>query len=71
MVDYASIVQGITTGLAVICTALRFYTRVHIKAGISWDDWWILAGLLLTILTGGLLLYGTLRQLSDTTLSPN
>ena len=57
-----TVASGIITGIAVICTALRFYVRVHGKAGIAWDDWWILAGLLSYLLTGGLLLYRTLAQ---------
>lgn len=45
--------------LAVLSVALRFYARRLIKARIGSDDWWILTGLLLTLSTGGLLLYGT------------
>lgn len=52
------VASGIVTGLAVICVALRFYTRIRTKAGIAWDDWWILIALLTTLLTGGLLLWG-------------
>lgn len=48
--------------LAVISVALRFYARRLVKAGIASDDWWILAGLLLTLFTGGLLLYGMLAR---------
>ena len=53
------VASGMVTALAAICVALRFYTRIHVKVGIAWDDWWILVGLLLTLLTGGLLLWGT------------
>ena len=45
------------TGLALIAVVLRFYVRIRFKAGLAWDDWWILVGLLLTLLTGGLLLW--------------
>jgi hypothetical protein len=45
---------------AIFSVALRFYTRRLVKAGIASDDWWILAGLLLSLCTGGLLLYGML-----------
>jgi formate hydrogenlyase subunit 3/multisubunit Na+/H+ antiporter MnhD subunit len=54
------VASGVVTSLAAICVALRFYVRVHIKAGLAWDDWWILIGLLTTLLTGGLLIWGTL-----------
>jgi hypothetical protein len=47
---------------AVFSVALRFYVRRIVKAGIASDDWWILAGLLLTLFTGGLLLYGMLAR---------
>ncbi|ESZ90140.1 hypothetical protein SBOR_9478 [Sclerotinia borealis F-4128] len=48
----------IVTILAVIAVALRFLTRRLTKAGIAADDWWILIGVLLLIVTGSLLLYG-------------
>jgi hypothetical protein len=48
--------------LAAFSVALRFYARRLVKAGIASDDWWILAGLLLTLFTGGLLLYGMLAR---------
>ncbi len=47
--------------LAFISVALRFYTRRIIKAGYGPDDWWILGGLVLTLTTGGILLYGSYR----------
>ena len=50
--------SAIFVGLGVIAVVLRFYARTRVKAGIASDDWWILAGLLLTLITGGLLLYG-------------
>ena len=53
------VASGIVTGLAVVCVALRFYTRCLIKVGVSWDDWWILIALLILLLTGGLLLWST------------
>jgi nitrate reductase gamma subunit len=46
--------------LALVSVALRFYTRTQVKASIAADDWWILVGLVLTCITGGLLLYGML-----------
>ncbi|KAJ8060208.1 hypothetical protein OCU04_010551 [Sclerotinia nivalis] len=48
----------IVTILAAVAVALRFLTRRLTKAGIAADDWWILIGLLLLIITGSLLLYG-------------
>ena len=52
----------VVVGLAIISVALRFYTRMHFKAGVAADDWWILGGLLLTIVSGSLLLYGMLAR---------
>ena len=54
------VASGIVTGLATICVALRFFARLRIKAGIAWDDWFILIGLLTTLLSGSLLLWGLL-----------
>lgn len=48
----------VVTILGLIAVALRFLTRRLTKAGIAADDWWILIGLLLLIITGSLLLYG-------------
>ncbi|ERF69692.1 hypothetical protein EPUS_03684 [Endocarpon pusillum Z07020] len=53
------VASAIVTALATICVALRFYTRIRTKAGIAWDDWWILIGLLTSLLIGGLLLWGS------------
>lgn len=50
--------SGVVTGLATLCVALRFYTRIRTKAQLSWDDWFILVGLFLTLLTAGLLVWG-------------
>lgn len=52
------VASAIVTALASICVALRFYTQTRTKAGIAWDDWWILIGLLTSLLIGGLLLWG-------------
>lgn len=56
--DTATVVSGIVTGLAALCVALRFFVRVRTKVGVSWDDCWILIGLLLTLATGGLIIWG-------------
>jgi ABC-type amino acid transport system permease subunit len=51
--------------LAVVFVALRFYARRHYKSGIAWDDWWILIGLVITLLEGALLLASTLAHISN------
>ncbi|KAA8571276.1 hypothetical protein EYC84_000603 [Monilinia fructicola] len=56
--QHTTTVALIVTILAVIAVALRFLTRRLTKAGIAADDWWILIGLLLLIITGAVLLYG-------------
>lgn len=58
-----TVISCIGIGLAVISVALRFYIRLRIKAGIGWDDWWILIGLLMSCLTIALLFWGALVQL--------
>lgn len=63
------VASGIVTGLAAICVALRFYTRIRTKAGIGWDDRWILIALLTTLLTGGILLWGTFAHRSQVIVS--
>lgn len=55
-----TVASGIFTGLAALCVASRFYVRTKIKVGIAWDDWWVFIGLLLTLLLGGLLIWGNL-----------
>lgn len=50
--------SGVVTGLATLCVALRFFVRVRIKVRIGWDDWWMLIGLLLTLVTGGVIICG-------------
>jgi len=55
-----SVASGVVTGLATICVALRFYVRIRTKIGLGWDDWMILIGLLTTLLSGALLLWGKL-----------
>lgn len=62
--DTATVVSGIVTGLASICVALRFFVRVRTKVGVSWDDWWIFIGLLLTLLTGGLIIWGNSTRMT-------
>lgn len=49
------VASGIVTGLAALSVGLRFYVRIRVKrVGLSWDDWWNLTRLVLTLLTGGL-----------------
>lgn len=43
---------------AFLVVLLRFYIRIQMKAGVAWDDWWILIGLLMAVLSAGLLLWG-------------
>ncbi|QSZ34446.1 hypothetical protein DSL72_006038 [Monilinia vaccinii-corymbosi] len=56
--QYTTTVALVMTILALVAVCLRFLTRRLTKAGIAADDWWILTGLLLLILTGAVLLYG-------------
>lgn len=55
-----TIAAGVAMGLATMFVALRFYVRVRIKKDVEWNDWVLLIGLLMALLTGGLLLWGYL-----------
>ena len=60
--DTATVISGVVTGLATVCVALRFFVRVRTRIGVSYDDWGILVGLLLTLTTGGLIIWGEPSQ---------
>ncbi|KAI9708056.1 MAG: hypothetical protein M1820_004260 [Bogoriella megaspora] len=49
----------IVTGAAVVFVALRFYVRTSTKVGLGWDDWLLLAAIMLTILTNGLVFWAS------------
>lgn len=69
--DSASLVAtGISFALAIISVVMRFYVRVRTKAGLAWDDWWILIGLIMALLTGSLLMWGMLALLCSTSSHP-
>ena len=51
-------VSTIILVLAFFAVALRFWVRWITKVGISSDDWWILIGISLSMITGSTLLYG-------------
>ena len=59
-----TVASGIIILLTVICVLLRFFARIRFKAGLGWDDWWILVALLITLLTCGLLVWSTTPPLS-------
>ena len=59
-----TVASGIIILLAVICVLLRFFARIRFNAGLGWDDWWSLVALLITLLTCGLLVWGTISPLS-------
>lgn len=51
-------VSGLVFGLAIVTVALRFYTRKFTEAGLKYDNWFILASVILTLVTAVLLLWG-------------
>ena len=53
-----TVASGVVTGLATICVAPRFYIWMRTKAVVAWDDRWIITGLLSTLLSGALVLWG-------------
>ena len=49
-------VGGLVVVLAIISVILRFYTRVLTRANLWWDDWLILASVLVTVTTAILII---------------
>lgn len=49
--------------LSVIVVIFRFYTRLRLKSGLRWDDWFILISLISLITAGVLVVVGTLGNL--------
>lgn len=47
-----TIVGAIAIVLAVVATALRFYTRIHMRSGLWWDDWLALVAVLSAVAAG-------------------
>lgn len=47
--------------LSVIVVACRFYTRLKLRSGLKWDDWFILISLVSLITAGVLVVAGTSR----------
>ncbi len=65
------VVSGIFGILAIVSVGLRFYSRKVTKAGVTWDDWWILISLLTVMLTSGILLWGMSDQMPFRILQAN
>lgn len=63
-------VSGVVVAFAVVSGALRFYTRIFTRSGLKWDDWLILAAVIVTLMTAALLLWGTHSLLSNVHLFP-
>ncbi|TGJ82577.1 hypothetical protein E0Z10_g6170 [Xylaria hypoxylon] len=57
--------------LGIIAVGLRFYTRYNKQAGLKWDDWLILASLLLGLTTDVLVVYSSsVDPIPDETWTP-
>lgn len=50
--------------LSVIVVIFRFYTRLRLKSGLRWDDWFILISLISLITAGVLVVVGMLERFS-------
>ncbi|KAI0898906.1 hypothetical protein F4806DRAFT_317858 [Annulohypoxylon nitens] len=55
--DTETAVGAVMAALAIIAVGLRFYTRHSKKAGLKWDDWLVLVGLLCMIATDILVIF--------------
>ena len=53
------VASALVIGFAIVAVALRFYVRTRLKVGVAWDDWSIFIGLVLTLITAGLLVWST------------
>lgn len=58
-----TVVSTLMAILAVIAVALRFWSRKMSRAGYGADDWWILVGMLLMVVVGGILVSGAQQHL--------
>lgn len=47
-----TIVGATAIVLAVVATALRFYTRIHKRSGLWWDDWLALVAVVSAVAAG-------------------
>lgn len=54
----STIVGAIVTVLTLLAVALRLYTRLSLKQGLKWDDWFTLIALISFIVAAILLLVG-------------
>lgn len=64
-------INGLVVVLAVVSTALRFYTRVFTRAGLKADDWLILGALLTALVTVVLVLVGNTADPDGLRMSEN
>lgn len=60
-------VGALMIGLSVISVALRVYTRISLKTGFGWDDWFILIALSSLLVAGICVLVGTSTHADSTT----
>ena len=57
-----TIVGGLVIALAIIAVALRFYTRISMKAGLRLDDWLVFLAVVLTMLMAFFVILGKIQH---------
>ncbi|KAI1771062.1 hypothetical protein F4818DRAFT_220614 [Hypoxylon cercidicola] len=64
-------INGLVVVLAVLSTALRFYTRIFTKAGLKADDWLILGALVTALVMAVLVIWGNTADPDGLRMSEN
>ncbi|KAI1763215.1 hypothetical protein GGR53DRAFT_372930 [Hypoxylon sp. FL1150] len=64
-------INGLVVVLAVVSTALRFYTRIFTRAGLKADDWLILGALVTALVTVALVIVGNTADPNGLRMSEN
>ncbi|KAI5921861.1 hypothetical protein F4810DRAFT_314295 [Camillea tinctor] len=69
--DASIVIGGVCIALAILFTALRFYTRVFTKAGLGSDDWFIFTAVIINTIGSCLILYGNIINPNGPQVSEN
>lgn len=59
----ALVVSGVLIVLAIVSVILRFHFRVSTQVGLGWDDAFILASIVISIVTAAIVLWGMIMKI--------